>query len=56
MISAINLFNQLASLYGEQKNKYYQTSYKFYTFDLTFDYLGKILSYFLAVDTICFSK
>ena len=52
MSSAINLLNQLVSLYGEQNNKYYQTSYKFYTFDLAFDYLGKILSYFLAIDTI----
>ena len=52
MSTAINLLNQLASLYGEQNNKYYQTSYKFYTFDLPFMYLGKILSYFLAIDTI----
>ena len=52
MSMAINLLNQLASLYGEQNNKYYQTSYKFYTFDLPFIYLGKILSYFLAIDTI----
>ena len=49
---AINLVKQLASLYGEQNNQFYQTSYKFYTFDLPFEYLGKILSYFLAIDTI----
>ena len=52
MNTAINLLNQLVSLYGEQNNKYYHTSYKFYTFDLPFDYLGKILSYFLAIDNI----
>ena len=52
MSIAINLLNQLASLYGVQNNKYYQTSYKFYTFDLPFEYLGKILSYFLAIDTV----
>ena len=52
MSIAINLLNQLVSLYGEQNNKHYNTSYKFYTFDLAFDYLGKILSYFLAIDTI----
>ena len=50
--TAINLLNQLVSLYGEQNNKHYHTSYKFYTFDLPFDYLGKILSYFLAIDSI----
>ena len=49
---AINLVKQLASLYGEQNNQFYHTSYKFYTFDLPFEYLGKILSYFLAIDTI----
>ena len=52
MSAAINLLNQLVSLYGEQNNKHYHTSYKFYTFELPFDYLGKILSYFLAIDTI----
>ena len=52
MMIAINLLSQLVSLYGEQNNKHYQTSYKLYTFDLPFDYLGKILSYFLAIDTI----
>ena len=52
MSTAINLLNQLASLYGTQNNKYYNTSYKFYTFDLPFEYLGKILSFFLAIDTI----
>ena len=50
--TAINLLNQLVSLYGEQNNKNYHTAYKFYTFELPFDYLGKILSYFLAIDTI----
>ena len=49
---AINLLKKLVYLYGEQNNKDYHTSYKFYTFDLPFDYLGKILSYFLAVDSI----
>ena len=49
---AINLVKQLASLYGEQNNQFYHTSYKFYTFDLPFEYLGKILSYFLAIDTV----
>ena len=52
MSTAINLLNQLVSLYGEQNNKNYHTAYKFYTFELPFDYLGKILSYFLAVDTV----
>ena len=52
MSIAINLVNQLVSLYGEQNNKNYASAYKFYTFDLAFDYLGKILSYFLAVDTV----
>ena len=52
MSAAINLLNQLVSLYGEQNNKFYYTSFKFYTFELPFDYLGKILSYFLAIDTI----
>jgi hypothetical protein len=46
MSIAINLLNQLVSLYGEQNNKHYNTSYRFYTFDLAFEYLGKILSYF----------
>ena len=49
---AVNLINQLISLYGEQNNKNYQNAYKFYTFDLPFEYLGKILSYFLAIDTV----
>ena len=52
MSAAINLLNQLVALYGETYNKHYHTSYKFYNFDLPFDYLGKILSYFLAIDTI----
>ena len=49
---AINLIKQLASLYSEKNNPNYHTAYKFYTFDLAFEYLGKILSYFLAIDTI----
>ena len=49
---AINLLNQLISLYGKQNNKDYITSYKFYTFQLPFEYLGKILSYFVAIDTV----
>ena len=52
MSTAINLLNQLVSLYGEQNNKHYHTSYKFYTFDIAFEYLGKILSYFLAIDAV----
>ena len=52
MYIAINLVNQLVSLYNENKHKNYHTAYKFYTFDLPFEYLGKILSYFLAIDTI----
>ena len=48
---AINLLNQLASLYSEQ-NTDYSVSYKFYNFGLAFDYLGKILSYFLAIDNV----
>ena len=48
---AINLLNQLASLYSEQ-NTHYTVSYKFYNFGLAFDYLAKILSYFLAIDNV----
>ena len=48
---AINLLNQLASLYSEQ-NAHYTVSYKFYNFGLAFDYLAKILSYFLAIDNV----
>ena len=48
---AINLLNQLASLYSEQ-NPNYNVSYKFYNFSMAFNYLGKILSYFLAVDNV----
>ena len=51
MTLAINLLNQLASLYNE-KNNYYSVSYKFYNFSLAFEYIGKILSYFLAIDNI----
>ena len=51
---SINLMNQLLSLYtSEPHNKeYYSKEFRHYTFDLPFEYLGKILSYFLAVDTI----
>ena len=48
---AINLLDQLASLYSEQ-NAHYTVSYKFYNFGLAFDYLAKILSYFLAIDNV----
>ena len=48
---AINLLNQLASLYSEQ-NAHYTVSYKFYNFGLAFDYLAKILSYFIAIDNV----
>ena len=48
---AINLLNQLASLYSEQ-NQHFNVAYKFYYFSLAFDYLGKILSYFLAIDNV----
>ena len=51
MSVAINLLNQLASLYSEQ-NQHFSVSYKFYYFSLAFDYLGKILSYFLAIDNV----
>lgn len=48
-----NLFNQLLCIYGgEKQNKNYSTSYKNFTFSYAFEYLGKILSYFLAVDTV----
>ena len=48
---AINLLKQLASLYSE-KNQDYSVSYRFYNFGLAFEYIGKILSYFLAIDNI----
>lgn len=50
----INLMNQLLSLYtAEPHNKqYYTKQFRHYTFDLPFEYLGKILSYFLAIDTV----
>ena len=50
----INLMNQLLSLYtAEPHNKeYYSKEFRHYTFDLPFEYLGKILSYFLAIDTV----
>ena len=48
---AINLLDQLASLYSEQ-NAHYTVSYKFYNFGLAFDYLAKILSYFIAIDNV----
>ena len=51
---AINLLNQLLSLYTSQRDEksYYNKSFKNYTFDLPFEYLGKILSYFNTIDTI----
>ena len=51
---AINLMNQLLSLYtSEPHNKeYYSKQFRNYTFDLPFEYLGKILSYFLAIDSV----
>ena len=50
----INLMNQLLSLYtAEPHNKeYYSKEFRHYTFDLPFEYLGKLLSYFLAIDTV----
>ena len=51
---ATNLLSQLLSLYtSDIKNKnYYEKEFKMYTFDLPFEYLGKILSYFIAIDSI----
>ena len=52
---AINLMNQLLSLYtsmSHNSKEYYPKQFRSYTFDLPFEYLGKILSYFLAIDTI----
>ena len=51
---SINLMNQLLSLYtSEPHNKeYYSKQFRNYTFDLPFEYLGKILSYFLAIDSV----
>ena len=51
---ATNLLSQLLSLYTcDFKNKtYYQKEFRTYNFDLPFEYLGKILSYFLAIDAV----
>ena len=51
---ANNLLNQLLSLYtAEPHNKeYYSKEFRNYTFDLPFESLGKILSYFLAIDSV----
>ena len=51
---ATNLLSQLLSLYtADLRNKtYYENQFKLYTFDLPFEYLGKILSYFMAIDAI----
>ena len=51
MTIGINLLNQLVGIYSEE-NQDYKVAYKFYNFGLAFDYLGKILSYFLAIDTV----
>ena len=50
----MNLMNQLLSLYtSEPHNKeYYAKQFRNYTFELPFECLGKILSYFLAIDTV----
>ena len=50
----INLMNQLLSLYtAEPHNKeYYSKEFRNYTFDAPFECLGKILSYFLAIDSV----
>ena len=49
-----NLLSQLLSLYTfDFKNKtYYEKQFKAYTFELPFEYLGKVLSYFMAIDFI----
>ena len=52
MSIGINLLNQLVTLYGDPKAPWYPVAYKFYTFDLAFEYFGKILSYFLAIDNV----
>ena len=51
---AINLLTQLLSLYPSDitNKQYYSKEFKSYTFDLPFEYLGKILSYFIAIDTV----
>ena len=51
---ATNLLSQLLSLYpADIKSKtYYDKEFKNYTFDLPFEYLGKILSFFMAIDSI----
>ena len=51
---ATNLLSQLLSLYTcDFNNKtYYEKEFKTYNFDLPFEYLGKILSYFLAIDAV----
>ena len=50
----INLLNQLLSLYTAEphNNEYYSKEFRNYTFDLPFECLGKILSYFLAIDSV----
>ena len=49
-----NLLSQLLSLYTvDFRNKtHYEKYFKFYTFDLPFEYLGKILSFFMAIDDV----
>ena len=49
-----NLLSQLLSLYTSdlRNNTNYDKEFKYYTFDLPFEYLGKILSYFMAIDSI----
>ena len=51
---ATNLLSQLLSLYTSdiKNNPHYENEFKFYNFDLPFEYLGKILSYFMAIDSI----
>ena len=51
---ATNLLSQLLSLYTSdiKNNPHYENEFKFYNFDLPFEYLGKILSYFIAIDSI----
>ena len=52
MSTGINLLNQLVTLYGDPKASWYPVAYKFYNFGLAFEYFGKILSYFLAIDNV----
>ena len=49
-----NLLSQMLSLYTSdlRNNSYYEKEFKFYTFDLPFEYLGKILSFFMSIDSI----